>query len=388
MNYCAIIAEFNPFHNGHEYLIKKAKELDMPVMCLMSGNFVQRGEPAILDKYSRAVCAINAGADMVCELPCFYAISSAHNFAYGAIKTLKNLNCKTLVIGAKYTNLDDYFALANIKSASIKKALHSELERGINYSSALINVLKTKYTGSPEIFDDASNILALEYITQIIEQKANINVVLVERLDGGYSSSHSVNNFANATLIRKNIENNNMNKIKTFVPQYSYDLLKNQINKKSINDILFYNLRNMSSKQLKNLYDYSEGLPYLIETQSKIATNYNEFITLCTSKRYKTTRIKKLALYASLNITKSLAKKIIKNNNPVKLLAIKKSIKNMLPEFNKNVINMIVSINDLKSLSQDELYSVNLDLLASNLYSIAANKNYNNDITTGTIFVE
>ena len=189
MKFCGIICEFNPFHNGHEYLINEAKkQLGLPVVCLMSGNFVQRGEQACQNKFDRAMCAIDAGASAVLELPVAFALSSAQNFAYGAIKILKSLGCSAIVVGTTHTNIDDYNQVATLDNDYISNALKTELEKGKNYGQTLTNIIKLKCPNSAPIFEDASNILALEYIRQIKQQKANIDVVLVKRTDGGYNT--------------------------------------------------------------------------------------------------------------------------------------------------------------------------------------------------------
>ena len=147
MNFCAIICEFNPFHNGHEYIIKQAKKTTgNEIVCLMSGDFVQRGTPAITDKYTRAKHAILAGANAVLELPCIYACSNAENFATGAIRTLKALGIKQLAFGIEKTNLETLKQIAKLKhenSERFKTAFKNEIENGINYNTALKRSIAT-----------------------------------------------------------------------------------------------------------------------------------------------------------------------------------------------------------------------------------------------------
>lgn len=387
MKFCAIISEFNPFHNGHKYLISQAKEiLNMPVLCLMSGNFVQRGEPAIIDKYSRANSAINAGADIIVELPTIYALSSAQNFAYGAIKVLKSLGCTNIVIGVTHTKLEDYYILAKIKNSNIKSSIRENLDKGCTYSKSLTSVLKAKYPNCEKIFCDASNILALEYIEQIIEQDANIQITLVKRTDGGYNAKDPEGDYANASTIRQYIENNLIDQCKRLLPDYSYNSLKNLSDINKINDILFYNLRNIEGENLSKYYDYNEGLPYLISNTMRESSSLEEAISKCTSKRYRTSRIRKLCYYPILSITKSNADKILHGKDVVKLLAIKRQYKQFISDVNKKEVKVIVSNYDYKKLKPSQKISATLDLAASNLYSIATGDRYNSDITKGTNF--
>lgn len=386
MKFCAIIAEFNPFHNGHEYLINQAKQLDMPLLCLQSGNFVQRGEMAIVDKYTRAKCAINAGADIVLELPVIYSISSAETFAKGAIKILKELRCSHLVVGVTHTNLNDYLEIAKIKNTNLKSAIANELEKGENYSKTLINILKTKCPNSEKIFCDASNILALEYIEQIIKQKANISVTLISRTDGGYNSEKTTTKFANASTIRSLISQSKP--CDKFAPIYAQNQFQNALDPHSLDNILLYALRTTPPELLAKYYDYCEGLPYLISSSAQNCNSLSEAILDATCKRYRIARIKKLCLYPTLDITKTNFEKISKGRPVCKLLAIKNDHKQFISYFNKPYTRIIVSNNDYKKLSTAQNLSAQIDLSASNLYAIASHKPHNNDIKTGTLFIK
>lgn len=389
MNFCAIIAEFNPFHNGHEYLIKQAKKATgLPLMCLMSGDFVQRGEPALIDKYTRAKCAINAGADMVVQLPTIYSLASAQIFAKGAIRTLKELGCSHLVIGVTHCNLEDYYALAKIKNTNLKSAIASQLDNGTNYSKALISVLKTKYPNSDKIFTDASNILALEYIEQIINQKANIQIVLVNRTDGGYNATNAIKQFANASTIRSLIANKQLQQCAQYMPSNSLIQLDNISNINHIHNIFLYNLRNKTPEDLNCYYDYTEGLPYLISSSARESVTLEETIQKATNKRYRLARIKKLCLYPSLNITECNLNTIKKGKLVTKLLAIKRSQKHFISQFNQYYVRVIVSKTDYAKLSKAQTLCAQIDLDASNLYTLSNSKPYNNDIKTGTLFLD
>ena len=141
MNFCGIVCEFNPFHNGHEHIIQKAKkQTGKDIICLMSGDFVQRGTPAIESKYNRAANAISAGANAVLELPCIYACSNAENFANGAIKIFKSLGISTIAFGVENTSLEILQKVAKLKhenSERFQEAFKNEIQNGINYNTAL-----------------------------------------------------------------------------------------------------------------------------------------------------------------------------------------------------------------------------------------------------------
>ena len=383
MKFCAIICEFNPFHNGHEYVIQQAKkQLGLPVVCLMSGNFVQRGEPAIFDKFERACDAINAGASAVIELPVAYALSSAENFAYGAIKILKNLKCATLVVGATQTNIDDYNKILDIDSTYIETALKTELDKGKNYGQMLTNVIINKCPSASKIFEDASNILALEYMRQIKKQNAKIDVLLVNRTDGGYNASKNSGNFANATTIRQMIAQNKS--YSNFVPAYCKHT--QTPNTTVVDALLLEKLRNIKPKQLEKYYDYAEGLPGLISNAAKTSKTIEELAEISCTKRYRKARIKKLCIYPAINLTKANFEKIKKAKPVAKVLAIKNDSKTLISQFNKNSTKVVASHSHTKNLSKAQQLSLEIDQNASNLYALATSKPHCYDLTTGTIF--
>ena len=176
MQFCGIICEFNPFHNGHKYLIEEAKkQTKNNIICLMSGDLVQRGEPAIQEKYLRAKIAIENGADMVLELPTVFACSNAENFAYGAVRILNSLGVKRLAFGVENVNLDILQKIAEIKyknSLSFQNSFKNEVENGINFNTALKRAIAKEFGDEQvlEILSKPNNILAIEYLTAILKQ--------------------------------------------------------------------------------------------------------------------------------------------------------------------------------------------------------------------------
>ena len=170
MNFCGVICEFNPFHNGHNYLISEAKKLtNAEIVCLMSGNFVQRGIPAICSKYERAKIAIECGANAVLELPTVFACSNAENFATGAIKIFKALGIKQIAFGIENTDIEILKKIAKLKhenSVRFQTAFKNEIQNGINYNTALkrsiANTLQDD--GIIDILNKPNNVLAVEYL--------------------------------------------------------------------------------------------------------------------------------------------------------------------------------------------------------------------------------
>lgn len=392
MDFCGIICEFNPFHNGHKYLINQAKtKTGEKIICLMSGDFVQRGDPAFEEKYIRAKNAINAGADAVLELPTIYACSNAESFAYGAIKILKALGAKHIAFGIENTNLEVLEKIAEIKiknSLEFQNCFKNEIENGINYNTALKRAI-TKEIGTSdatEILAKPNNILAIEYLTAIKKLDTQIEPIAIPRIDNGYNSNLEKNEFLSASAIREKIYNGE--DVSKFIPETNIknSFLTKQI-KEKFDTLAIFNLRNSPISSIAKCYDYNEGIEYRIK---KLADNYSNLDELCSAvstPRYRLPRIKKLAIYPLLNITKSLVF-LSKTTKPaVKVLAISKQNKNILSEINKKHINLIVTNKDYETLSLAQKKIIEIDINASNIYNLVIGKQNNNDKKIGTLFL-
>ncbi len=392
MNFCGLISEFNPFHNGHEYIIKEAKkQTESEIICLMSGDFVQRGTPAIMDKYTRARHAILAGANAVLELPTIYACSNAENFATGAIKIFKALNVKFLAFGIENTNLDVLLKIADLKyenNERFKNAFKNEIQNGINYNTALkrsiakcVNVENIK-----DILDKPNNILAIEYLTAIKKLDAKITPIAINRIDNGYNSTENKNEYLSASGIRELIENNK--DYKDFVPEFFKE--KNFFTSQDFlcyETLLINTLRNLSATKLATFYDYTEGIEYRVKKISDNDCALNDITKNIATPRYRVSRVNKLLLYPLLKITKEVILKSQSTKPVVKVLAIQKQNKYLLCNYNKTKINLVVNNTDYESLTKKQKEVFDIDLNASNIYNTITKKPHNNDKKTGTMFI-
>ena len=392
MNYCAIIAEFNPLTNGHKHIINQAKEkTGLDIICLMSGNFVQRGEPAILDKYQRAISAIKNGASIILELPLIYALSSAEVFATGAIKILKEIpNISHLAFGIETDNTILLENLAKIKvekNNQIKELIKKETKNGLNYNKAMIKALKQLSNQDEnqinQIFNGSNNILALEYLTAIYREKANITPVYIKRTDSGYNSNKTtkikINNnqtfFASASFIRILTNNNKFKKIKKLVPLETYNLLKNLnskllTNKDLMLETLIINaIRNYTPEELEKFYDYNQGLANLIYKTTQEETTLKNIIDKVSGKSIRPARVKKLLLYPLLNITKTNYESVNNQTLSINVLAVAENKKQYLSKLkNTSKTNLIVSVKDYNNCENKK--SLELDQYSSNIYNL------------------
>ncbi len=310
MRIAAIISEYNPFHKGHEHQIKvtKIEGQATHIIALMSGNFVQRGQPAIIDKYRRAEMALLGGADLVLELPGVYALSSAEFFAEGAIKILNALHgIQLLSFGSEEGNLDNLKALAEIlahEPSEFKELLKTQLGLGHSYPKARNEALKILLPHvDMQFIQNPNNILGVEYLKAMIRTKSTIEPFTVKRIGKGYHDLElHEEEFASATALRKVIHSGES--VNSFVPHDIYNYIEDLkerhypfVSEEDFKDLLMYRL--ITEKQsLCNIPEASEGLDNRILSRlslldvDTIATFTNEIKT----KRYTRTRISRILM--------------------------------------------------------------------------------------------
>lgn len=385
MKICGIICEFNPLHNGHEYLIKQAKDQGYKVLCLMSGNFSQRGIPCVLDKYTRAKLAIKAGASIVIELPFIYAVNSADQFAEGAIKLLKSLNVSTIMFGSESGDKKSLENLANFKlneTKLFKEKLANYLKQGENYNEAYISAMSD--TASDKTYENLAlspnDILASSYIKEIKKQKANIDYIVIKRTDNGYNSNIPIHEYLSASSIIKLKQENKS--YDAFVPPYTKAELNNttDFNYSKLMGILQNTIINTSEKDLSKIFGYTEGLEYFVKKQIQSSTIYSQFLDNMQTKRYRKARLQKLLLYTALGLSKKDYKKIVAKTPAISVLAVKKQDKDILSYLSKTKTKLIITHSDYTNLKPKETLSLNIDKKANNLYSICTDKPQNKSI--------
>ena len=392
MQFCGIICEFNPFHNGHKYLIEQAKKLTGDtIVCLMSGDFVQRGDPAFQEKYIRAKDAINNGADIVLELPTIFACSNAETFAFGAIKTLDTFCATHIAFGIENTSLDILKQIAEIKytnSLSFQNSFKNEIENGINFNTALKRAI-AKEIGDEnvlKILSKPNNILAIEYLTAIKKLGSKLEPVAINRIDNGYNSITEKNNYLSASGIREKMFKNE--DISKFTPnQIDKNEIFNEACQNRFETLVLHHLRTLPVKDLEKIYDYNEGIEYRIKDFANKTSSLNELIKFVSTPRYREPRVKKLLIYPMLSITKSIAELAKKIKPFAKVLAISKSQKEILSLIKKSKINLVVTNKDYENLSLNQKKIIDIDLTASNIYNLCKNSIHNNDKKTGTLFI-
>jgi len=297
-----IVVEYNPFHNGHIHHIKQARELtkcDL-LVAVMSPTFMQRGEPALVNKYLRASYAIKYGVDLVIELPSIFAINSANHFAYGAMKLLNEVGINYLVFGSEtndVSSLQNAAKLSHTKEYQDKVNLY--MKDGLRYANACNQAFEDYKVTS---ISQSNDILGLAYIQEIVEHDYDIIPLSIQRTNE-YLSDQLEDSISSATSIRKAILNKQ--DVSIYTPM-AKDLENSTL--VDFNDYFktFKYIVNISSiNHLREIYGISEGLEYLFKKNINKASNMDDFIDLVSSKRYPKTRIQRLITYIICNLTKN-----------------------------------------------------------------------------------
>ena len=377
-----IIAEYNPFHNGHLYQIQKAKELTGAdtVIAVMSGNFTQRGETSLINKFEKAKMALQNEVDMVIELLTIYSISSAENFALGGVKILNEIgNIDYLVFGIEEENLEKLQAIADVlvnEDNEFKRNIKEELNKGNSYPKAREIALKKVLLSEnvENIMQKPNNILAIEYLKALKTTNSKIKPIAIKRKNTMHNDENINENYASGTYIRKLFIENNFNEIRKVVPKYTYERLLELKNQgayvSSINDfsdIVIYKIRTMTKEEISQIADVNEGLENIIKLASTTCKTIDEIVEKVSTKRYTKTRISRILTYILLDITKSEIEQS-KNANPyIRVLGINKKFEGILKTINNDKL-----ITSLKKFEENngENQLLNIDKKATEIYTI------------------
>ena len=407
-NVLAIIGEYNPFHNGHLYHLNKSKAkagADYSI-AIMSGNFVQRGNPAILDKWTRAKMALLNGIDLVIELPCIYSISSAENFAIGAIKILNSIKIvDKLSFGSEIDDISILQEFADIltdEPAEFKSLLNHELSKGISFPKARENALLMYLNDIrryANVLSSPNNILAIEYLKALNITESEITPMAIKRVGPGYNSRMIDNEFASATSIRELAESRNFYALDKLMPKISYDILSDEIKKghyvsgiEKFEKEIMFTLRNMSVAEIANLPDVSEGLENALKNAANSCNSLSEFMNFVKSKRYTATRLQRILLYALLGFTKEDMENSKKIEEPyIRVLGFNEKGQNLLSEIcnNNKKLQVVTSVKQFTTTCRNKklLMMMEKDIQATNIYTLGYDyDSYSNlDYTTKLI---
>ena len=368
MKISALICEYDPFHNGHRYMLEKMRENGSEyIIACMSGNFTQRGEFALFDKYSRTKIAVENGIDTVIELPVTYACASAERFAFGGIFLLKSLGCvDEIYFGSECGDISLLENTADILlSADIPEKIKKYLSLGQTFAKARENAVSEISETAADILRYPNNILAVEYIKSAKILDTSFSVNTVRRTGTGHNSTMTNGNIASATLIRQMITQNN-NDFKKYIP---FSDIPDIHSFSKLETAFLYSLRMMSPDKFSVLPDVSEGLENRLYSAVRNGISSDDILSLAKTKRYTMSRLKRILLYAFLGISRSDCDILPQY---IKILGFSSKGRTVLRKMRETAgLPVIMRYSDVRKLSSDARYIYSLESRCDDIYALS-----------------
>ncbi len=355
----AVISEFNPFHNGHKYLLAAAKQktgADYTV-CFMSGNFVQRGEIAFADKHTRAAAAVRGGADLVIQLPTAHTVAGASVFGSAGVYCASSLGVTTnLCFGSESEDIAPLFELAKIDTTTLADAVKLGVKSGKSYANALMDAYSLCSKTGAELLRSPNNLLAFEYIKAIVNQKSDITPVNILRKGTAHDSDTTGDGFASASYIRANTDSD----MSAFMPEK----IDKQIDSDRFETLLLYSIMSKTPDELAKFADMTEGLENRFCEAIKTAQSAEQLYDAVKSKRYTHAKIRRAALSVLLQNPKGLCKTKVPY---LKVLAFNDGGRQLLKELSKTCsLPIVTKASDGEKIDSRHFL---LECRASDLYS-------------------
>ena len=375
MQSVGIIAEYNPFHNGHLYQINKSKELTEAeiVVVVMSGNFLQRGEPAFIDKWSRAQMALFNGADVIIELPVAFSTQPADYFAYGAVQILNDLQVDSISFGAENNSSDDFKKAGRI-AVNYEKEINekfSKYEKKETYATKMQNAILSLNKPFPINLSEPNNQLGFAYSKEIYRQNPNISIQKINRIESGYHQMelNYEGSISSATSIRSALLNDEI--VSQYIPYNSKEILSDStyITWEDYWPLLQYKILTSSILELNQIYQMEEGIEDRIKRMAKKSNSFLEFITQLKPKHFTQTRLKRLCTYILLNISNTKMKEEMESIHSLHLLGFTQKGRQYLNQIKKDL-----QIPLLTKVDQNTKHAWKLDIRAGEVYRLAKDK--------------
>ncbi len=383
MSNVGIIAEYNPFHNGHKHHLKAAKELSGAehAIVVMSGDFVQRGEPAMFDKHLRAKWALENGADMVLLLPAVFSLASAQAFASGGVGILHGTGIVDfLAFGSESGDTAALKAAARMadgESHQLRQLIRANLDSGLSYPDARARAWQ-QYMGEDNLLYSPNDILGIEYIRALNALDSPIQPVTVPRMGPGHDSPEFINNMASASAIRKCLTHNIGVSHDNLVPPNVLESINNAVQAalapRTLDNLsreTVYALRRMTKQQLAALPDVSEGLENLLYSACRQHGDINSVLEQVKSRRYTMARLKRICMCALLGIYDNPMHKL--DGLYIRVLGVRKDSLHLLSHMKeKATLPVVTRFADAEQLNDHRRYMLEADLMASDIAAMAA----------------
>lgn len=361
-----IIAEYNPFHNGHLYHISKVKEIfpNATIILVLSGHFMQRGETSIINKWSKTKIALHHGIDLVIELPFPFATQAADIFARGSIQILDALKTDYLVFGSESNDVDKLTSLANlqINSDEYQTIVKKYLDEGLNYPTSLS---KATIDITADTIDTPNDILGISYIKEIIKSNSKIQPLTIKRTNN-YHDENITSNITSATSIRKSLKLNI--KVDDYIPEETSKYLNEQLF--FIEDYfpyLKYQILN-NINDLNKFQTVDEGIENRIKRYIVEATSLDELISKIKTKRYTYNKIRRMLTHIMCNFTKEEAS-LFKNINYLRVLGFSDKGQTYLNKIKKSLPLSLIT-----KFTKEHDKMLDLELRATSVYASILNE--------------
>lgn len=389
MNALGLIVEYNPFHNGHLFHIEAAKQTAMPdvVIAVMSGNFLQRGEPALVNKWYRTEMALLGGVDIVVELPYRFATQKAETFALGAVSILNALNCESLCFGSEDGDINSFLntrSMIEKNNEQFQINIKQYIKSGISYPSALKHAFNDLAPTEEMVnLSKPNNILGYHYIEAIDKLGSSIKAFTIKRKNAEYHDEHFASEtIASATSIRKALFSTEApNDIDRFVPKSTKDLLIKYIDEfqefhqwENYWPLLRYRILQAASTELKEIYEVEEGLENRFKNAANHSQSFQQFMQSIKTKRYTWTRLQRACLHILTNTKKE--DMINQKDTPsyIRILGMSEKGRTYLNQHKKSLPLPLIS--KVSSFQGNGDLDLEFDLKASQLYALGLSEPY------------
>ena len=365
MKIAAIISEYNPFHNGHKYQTEMLKKEYDAVIAVMSGNFVQRGEIALCDKWSRTKLALLNGVDLVVELPVIYALNSAEKFAEGGVRLIDKMGVvDCLCFGSELGKIDEFYYAAEIlnnEPQEVSEKINKFLDMGMSFPSAR----EKAYEGiiNPELLKSPNNILGVEYVKALKKIGSKVVAKTIKRIGAGYNDLDYSTEFSSATAIRELIKENE--DYKKYMPENSEEIIKNaeKFSEEKLINILKYVVLLNGKEYIGRISDVNEGLENKIFEAVKKGDSFENIARMIKSKRYTMSRIRRILYSVILDIGKDF-----KEPEYIRILGMNNIGKNVLKEMKeKATLPIVIKTADFSSeMLKKDIFATDVAYMTTN----------------------
>lgn len=370
-----LVSEFNPFHNGHKWLIDKVKTENDTVVTVMSSSFVQRGDISIISKMDRTFASLKNGVDLVLELPSVYSLSSAEDFGKSSIEILKGTNIiDKVVFGSECGDVDLLKkGISAFKDENVQNLIKENMNKGVTYPKAIHNSILELYSDDiANLFDGSNNILGMEYLKSL--ENSNISAITFSRKGAGHNDEFSSGDFASGSYIRDNYSNREL-----YTPKYP---ITDTAKIENIEKIILYKLSSMTENDLRNIPDVQEGFENRIIKAVQNTNNFNELCEKLKTKRYTMSRIRRIICRAILGIDNSVKEISVPY---IRVLGFTEKGSKLLKEIKENgTLPLITNVKTgYDALDDNGKKILEIENLATRLWSLASCNNtiLNNEFT-------